>query len=187
MMTNSLENSYFNWMCGFVYDTTYTGVLSYIKLLKHLHYTDFQVLIPHDQNRAEDGIDLRYRFGRECGYDDALIASELDNKPCSVLEMMLALAIRCEETIMTDNAEGDRTGQWFWNMVLSLGLSSMTDENYDHQLVKNVLTIFLNRMYQPDGQGGLFTYPDCPYDLSEIEIWTQMNWYLGDYISRLEV
>ena len=31
-----------------------------------------------DGNRAEDGIDLRYRFGREQLYSDAMVASCLD-------------------------------------------------------------------------------------------------------------
>ena len=52
---------------------------------------------------------LRYRFGREIKLPSGIISSELDNYPCSVLEMLIALSIRCEETIMTDEEYGDRT------------------------------------------------------------------------------
>lgn len=187
MMTSNLQNDYFKWMCGFVYDNTYTKKMSYNRLLRHLHDTDFIVLIPHDQNRVEDGFTLRYRFGQERGYHEALIASELDIAPCSVLEMMIALCLRCEEAIMTDDREGDRTGQWFWSMILSLGLNGMDDERYDRSTVDNVLSIFLNRLYYPDGQGGLFTVENAPYDMTTVEIWCQMYWFLEGYISRLEV
>lgn len=40
-----------------------------IKLLRHLHNIDFQYMLPMDGNRAEDGIDLRYRFGYEKEYE----------------------------------------------------------------------------------------------------------------------
>ena len=46
-----------------------------------------------------------------------MISAYLDNKTCSVLEMMIALAIRCEEHIMDDPDVGNRTGQWFWKDV----------------------------------------------------------------------
>ena len=39
---------------------------------------------------------------------------------CSVLEMMVALAICCEETYMDNPNIGNRTGQWFWNMVKNI-------------------------------------------------------------------
>jgi len=80
----------------------YSRRLSYQKLLRHLHNIDFQYMLPMDGNRAEDGIDLRYRFGYEKEYEGSTIASYLDNSPCSVLEMLIALAFRCEEHIMTD-------------------------------------------------------------------------------------
>jgi hypothetical protein len=92
--------------------------------------------------------------------------------------MMVFLAIRCEETIMDDPGIGDRTRQWFWNMVINLGLGSMTDDNYDKQLVTNVLERFLNREYEPDGTGGLFVVSDRDCDLRDVEIWHQLCWYL---------
>ena len=41
---------------------------SYRRLFYKLHDTEFAYTIPMDGNRAEDGIELRYRFGREQGY-----------------------------------------------------------------------------------------------------------------------
>ena len=58
-----LNNEYFEWMCQLVCNERYSRRLSYQKLLRHLHNIDFQYMLPMDGNRAEDGIDLRYRFG----------------------------------------------------------------------------------------------------------------------------
>ena len=85
-----------------------------------------------DADRAEDGINLRYRFGYENGYESAMIASYLDDRPCSVLEMMVALSMKMEEQIMDDPDIGDRTSVWFWKMIDNLGLGTMHDGIIDN-------------------------------------------------------
>ncbi len=111
-----------------------------------------------------------------------MISKYLDCRPCSVLEMMIALAIRLEEHIMDDPEVGNRTGQWFWNMIVNLGLGSMNDSRFNKLYVQNIIHKFLEREYQPNGKGGLFTIEDCRYDLREIEIWYQACWYLDNII-----
>lgn len=176
MLNNEIEKAYFDWMCDIVCKNRFGKGISYKKLLTFLHEVPFKYTIRRDRGRAEDGVNLRYRFPYEIvGVTD--IERHID-KPCSVFEMMLALAIRCEETIMDNPAYGDRTGQWFWNMISSLGLSAMEDSIFDLEEVKKVITRFLKREYEPDGKGGLFTIRDCNDDLRLIEIWVQMLWYL---------
>lgn len=182
MTERELNNRYFEWMCQLVYDEQYTRRLSYHKLLNHLHNIDFVYILPMDGNRADDGIDLRYRFGYENKYEGSMIASYLDNRPCSVLEMLIALAFRCEENIMRDPDIGDRTGQWFWNMIVSLGLGSMNDSRYDSEYTDEVIFRFMDRKYARNGEGGLFTIEHCKYDMRSVEIWWQMNWYLGSIL-----
>lgn len=173
-----IRNEYFKWMTDIVCGDRFSRECSYSKLLKHLHSIDFTWIIPKDSNRAEDGKDLRWRFAYFNHIDDY---RDL-NGPCSVLEMILALAIRCEESIMDDPAYGDRTSQWFWGMITNLGLGGMTDSRFDISYADNVIDRFLNREYDPDGQGGLFTIRDCEYDLRDVEIWAQMNWFLDSII-----
>ena len=79
---------------------------------------------------------------------------------------------------MDNPAVGDRTAQWFWSMIVSLGLGSMTDSRFDEYYVERVIDRFLNRDYSPDGRGGLFTIPRCEEDLRDVEIWYQTTWYL---------
>jgi hypothetical protein len=93
--------------------------------------------------------------------------------------MMVALAIRCEETIMDDALLGDRTGQWFWGMIHNLDLNCMTDNRFDRDYVDDCVARLLNREYDPDGRGGLFTVRNCPHDMRDVEIWCQLSWYLG--------
>lgn len=171
----NLYNRYFDWLCDLVCRQQFSKQLSFRKLLTRLHETEFTYLIQRDKNRARDGIDLRLRFSREYGVNPR----ELDG-PCSILEMMIALAIRCEEDYMDDPAIGDRTGQWFWEMIVSLGLGSMLDYSYDEKYVDDVLERFLNREYEPNGKGGLFTVRNCDYDLRDAEIWVQMCAYLDN-------
>ena len=171
-----MDKEYFDWMLSIIHDGKYAKKNSYFKLLRFLHDVEFTWIIPKDSNRAEDGIDLRWRY--EYTTDNQLFYER--NKPCSVLEMILALAIRCEEGIMDDPAYGNRTSQWFWSMITNLGLGSMTDARFDISYVEDVIERFLNREYEPDGRGGLFTVEDCEYDLRKIEIWVQMLWYLDD-------
>lgn len=180
MTRDELNNAYFDWMYQLVCDDEYSRGLSYRKLLSLLHDTDFTYTIALDGNRYDDGIDLRYRFGNEQGYRDNMIASYLDNRPCSVLEMIIALAIRLEEHIMDDPDIGNRTGQWFWDMIVSLGLGSMDDSKFDKAYAIDVIRRFLNRDYEQDGKGGLFTIEHCRYDMRDIEIWYQANWYLDN-------
>lgn len=181
MIRDRIINDYFEWLYDSVCRNRYAKDISYRKLLMHLHRTEFIFTIRKDKNRAEDGIDLRYRFAyeRDIPYDS--VETYLEG-PCSLLEMMVALSIRCEETIMNDPNVGNRTGQWFWGMITNLGLGAMTDARFDEQYVDDVITRFLNREYKPNGEGGLFKIRNCDCDLREVEIWHQLCWYLDSIV-----
>lgn len=135
-----------------------------------------------DGNRAEDGVNLRYRFGAEKNIPEAEIAYHLDSRPCSMLEMMCALALRCEETIMSDPDEGDRTGIWFWNMIKSLGLTKMTDGELNiSDRVERATDAVTYHTYAANGSGGLFTIRG-EHNMRNYEIWMQMMLYLDSIV-----
>lgn len=176
-MIDQIENDYFEWLFELVCGKRYADDISYRKLLTLLHNTEFTFIIPMDENRAYDGLSIRYRFLDSIDCDRDYIC-----RPCSVLEMMTGLAIKCEENIMDDPKVGDRTRQWFWGMINNLGLGAMTDSNFDKRYALDVIHIFLDRRYSPNGKGGLFTIKNCDRDLREVEIWHQLCWYLDSYI-----
>lgn len=176
-----IREEYFEWLVGLISEHRRTNLMSFDKLLSHLHNIEFRWIIPRDQNRAINGKGLRWRYAVEQHYDEAYIdfvLNELEG-PCSIFEMMVALALHCEEDIMDDPAYGNRAGQWFWNMIKNLGLGSMTDYGFDRRYVDEVIERFLNREYDPDGKGGLFRIRDCEYDLRDVEIEYQLYWYIN--------
>lgn len=175
MTRYDVKKEYFEWLCDLACKNKYSNHISYKKLLTYLHSKAFRYSIPRDENRAEDGLDLRHRFVYELGYDYE-VEYYIDG-PCSVLEMMTALALKCEE-IMDDPRVGDRTRQWLWGMIVNLGLGSMNDDRFDKTYVDEVIECFLDRDYDPDGTGGLFTIRNCECDLRDMEIWHQLCWYL---------
>lgn len=178
MARTRVEHEYFEWMFDLVCEGRFSDKYSYRKLLRYLHDVEFAYKFSKDANRAEDGIDLRYRFAYDTG---CACADGYLEGPCSVLEMMIALAIKCED-IMDDTAYGDRTAQWFWRMITSLGLNGMNDDRFDEYYVKDIIDNFLKRRYESDGRGGLFTIRNCDEDLRHVEIYTQMKWFINSII-----
>jgi len=80
--------------------------------------------------------------------------------------MMVALAVRCEKSIMSNDDKGDRTSQWFLEMLVSYGLGQMTDDNFDSMYVDSCLEI--NNPFSVNS----------PVDMHRMPIWDQMQLYL---------
>ena len=133
-----------------------------------------------DASRAEDGRDLRYRFAQEKSIPYAALNSATSGMPCSMLEMMVGLSIRIEEHIMADSEAGNRVGQWFWSMVVSLGLAAMDDTRFNEGRAQFIIDRFNQRAYQPNGAGGLFTLISPNVDMRQLDIWYQLMAYLNE-------
>lgn len=177
MHYQSLDDYYFDWITLLVINDASVRD-QYIFLLKKLHEINFYYTIELDENRYVDGISLRDRFAYENNIPDEDMFI-FNNRQCSVLEMMAALSLKCEENIMSDPEYGDRISNWFLEMIESLQLIGMTNENFDPKWIDFRINILLNREYEPDGTGGLFTIKNTRHDLTKVEIWYQMCWYLN--------
>lgn len=166
-------------MYDIIVDEKLPSSIQFTKLLSTLHDIEFTYTIRNDENRYCDGVDLRYRFAIDNGYEAKYkdILGILDG-PCTVLEMMIALALRMEENIMDNTEYGNRTGQWFWQMISSLRLNGQWNMVFDEGYVRDTVQCFLDRKYDRNGKGGLFTVRNTHKDLRKYEIWYQMNWYL---------
>lgn len=181
MSGNRICDDYFAWL----YDMVCSGLdETYVDLLRYLHSVTFEPIVLMDTNRSDDGLALRYnQYGVEKRIPNDILVEAFRGKPCSMLEMMIALAQRCDNTIMYDHDLGDRTAVWFWNMVDNLGLSDMYDPNFDALKAGHIMYIFMNRRYKKDGTGGLFKIHDDTKDMREIEIWYQMCFYLDEILN----
>lgn len=182
MTVGPINREYVEWMYDLVSNRRHGKTRPYSKLFNYLHSVEFTYTIPLDGNRAEDGIQLRYRFGEERGYPDPMIAAYLDCQPCSVLEMMIALALRYEENIMCDSEIGDRTDMWFWGMISNMGLSFMSDGYFDEDYVEMAVYRLLERKYKRNGEGGLFTVSRQNVDMRTTEIWYQAAFYFNEVL-----
>lgn len=187
MTEYELMHLYLEWMQRLVCDErfSYTPRSSYRKLFKFLSEERycFEGQHPNDQNRAEDGIELRYQFAYEENISYAVVASLLDIRDCSMLELLISVAFRCED-VAEDQSQGDRLGLWFWSMLQSLGLAKMNDEWIERNGFGEALDIldrFYRNDYEPCGRGGLFTINGSRVDMRKEEIYWQMCHYLNAY------
>lgn len=145
---------------------------SYQKLLLALYQEEFKYFIDNDENRADDGERLRTIYEDETG----LWCNNY--RACSVLEMLGALAVRCENEIMYDPDEGNRTGVWFWEMITNLGLDRMDDWHFDEDKFRSIMHKLNDRTYCKDGYGGPFYIAGFDLDMRKIELWYQLNYYI---------
>ena len=178
IMDGPLEDLYFKWLCAKVsYVMNPTPSLTYWKLLKILHNTEFVWILPGDDNRAEDGKELRIEFLHAGDIPDSPMWREL---PCSILEMLIAFSRRAD--FQTDIP----AQEWFWELIDNLKLKEFNDgcdfSKYDIEYIEMILDQFVWRTYNEKGEGGLFPLNvlDGYHDQREIEIWYQFFSYLDD-------
>lgn len=173
-MIEPLENMYFNWLCAKVIRLDNpTPTLRYDRLLKILHTTEFVWLVSGDDNRAEDGTDLRRDFLLEAGAPDH---PEWRALPCSIFEMLIAFSKRAEFATDVPHA------QWFWEFIDNLGLREFNDASgVVAEDVADILYAFVWRQYSSNGKGGLFPLDGRLHDdMRTVEVWYQFCAYLTD-------
>ena len=178
-----LEDAYFTWLCSHVEPIRLDSpAVRHVKLFHILHATPFVDLIPNDENRAADGIDLRVVFLED---DDVYSASaDWMSLECSMLEMFIAL---CNRAYFETDHSADPGGVrgWFWIIMTNLGLAKFTDEEFAvlgddtaAEAVRHILHIMNHRLYSSSGYGGAFPLLKPRRDLRKIELWYQLAAYL---------
>lgn len=169
-----IDEEYFHWLCEMVdakgSDDSYSGLM---RQLYDVYFSKQTAkLVGLDCNRIEDGKELREKFKDDSSY----LNYDCLNGPCSILELMIALAFKIAD-LLDDDPE-----HWFWEMIKNLGLEGMNDSTYymigSYDKVDEILNTFLNRKYDKDGFGGLFPLQNPEKDQRKVEIWYQMNAYL---------
>lgn len=171
-MPEPIDGLYFNWLRAKVLDYDAPGYL-YLNLLKILYGTEFVFILDGDDNRREDGLELRLSFLRE-----SRVANEQHwfESPCSILEVLIALAYRAE--FVNEMPARD----WFWRFIQNLRLDGYTSSisRVDRVLIDRILETWLFRIYDYSGDGGLFPLQRPTEDQRKIELWYQLNRYLDD-------
>lgn len=177
-MNAILEEAYFTWLYKQV------GVLNahnpsrtHWSLAKQLHSKEFVWLIPNDDNRVEDGRDLRFEFLVDNDISDP--GPTWIGLGCSMFELTLGLARR-----LSFEADGEPR-EWFWQLLENLDIAHYTDDRYTRFVfsqVDEILDTVIWRHYAPDGHGGFFPLQDTSEDQRKIELWYQLSAYLSTEI-----
>ena len=181
---SAIEESYIQWLYSKVgsRDTRYNH---YWRIIRRLYRKEFYVVVPNDSNRYEDGLYLRVKFMDDYGYSKEEINSFFGDRPCSVLEMLVAFAMRIDSDVMWDPDLGDRSAFWFWSMLQNLGidLREFSDEYFDKDcLIKLDFLVnrAISRHYSKTGEGGFFPIFHTRKNFQRMELWYQMHYWLGE-------
>jgi hypothetical protein len=178
-MEQPLDELYFQWLYSQVGDPRIKNPnRTYWKLLLQLYKKEFIWFVPNDDNRIEDGKDLRYEFVDAAELQDV----DLDwvRLGCSMLELLIGLSRR-----LAFEAEGEPR-DWFWHLIENLGLILITDKRMQNEdfargyndLIDLVLDRVIYRTYGPDGNGGLFPLRHTQNDQRKVELWYQLSEYV---------
>jgi len=145
---------------------------TYLDLLNLMYRKEFVWLIPNDDNRVADGLDLRAEWFDNNGVSRTV----MEFGPCTFLEVLISLSRRLE-FMADESAEG-----WAWQLIINLGLHRMRDplSRYKTQRVDDILETVIWRTYDIDGSGGFFPLARPNDDQRKIELWYQMNSYVGE-------
>lgn len=172
-----LIDDYLAWIkCEVLADDEY-DVFKYQTLIKKLFQMEFTYEILMDSNRAVDGLDLRYRFGRQKGLLETTVTANLAFLSCSVLDMMVALSIRTYEELTKDFPDPIPPSKIFWMMINNMHLIDQTDDLFNEKYVERRVKIMLDHKFARDGDGGLFRVKGTTRDMRSAEIWYQMQWW----------
>lgn len=168
-----LDERYLGWLYAQV-DTVQNRNPSqtYWLLAEALFKKEFLWFVPNDDNRVEDGRELRELFLDETGFERDQVWME---QGCSMLEMLVALARRIGSEVDEDPRE------WFWVMIDNISLRAFVDEEFTDDFrvdVEIVLDRIIQRTYDYDGRGGLFPLREPAGDQRAVEIWYQVAAYL---------
>lgn len=149
----------------------------YCLLLNVLFDIPFTYSIEMDENRAFDAKTLRDDICNE--YD--LQFDVILKRKISVLEVLIALAKRIETDILMDPMSGkDNSSTYFWEMLRNLGLEDLKNDVFSEAKVRFKVEKWLKREFDRDGFGSIFPLKRPKCDQRRIEIWSQMQAYLGE-------
>lgn len=173
---NYVVGEYFDWLVdkfctdGKHHPEKYSGLLDFLS--ERLYYWE----LDFDSNRAGDGEELRWIFEN----DTSEKLEDWDaNEPCSVLEMLCALAKRVEDYIACPVRGKENPSRWFWEMLENCGLAELDDEHWDESRASSILDFVLDRKYDRNGTGGFWPLENPAKDQRKVDLWYQANSYFG--------
>lgn len=163
----SLEEAYFEWLAPQAQPAR--GRQTYYDLHTQLFHREFYEIVPNDDNRIADGLELLGEFWTEMGLE----VVKVEGRGCSFLELVIGLSRR-----LSFIAGGDPIA-WAWVLLGNLGFHSISDpmSKHAHRFVEETCERVIYRRYQANGVGGFFPLHHPQEDQRKVELWYQMNAY----------
>ena len=174
-----MEYEYFTWLVDFIDPDHLIGEY-YQPVLQKLYFKDFRWKLKDDRNRALDGLEFRRRYVEDERFGVA--PYNFMEAPCSCLEMLIALAKRIEYGILEPPCE-ENIARWFWKFMMNLGLDPDDFRVLDEDYVDMVLEKWLDRRYESNGKGNIFTTFSSNINLKIEPIWVQMHIFLNETLA----
>ncbi len=159
-----MYSDYYLWLVSLVDDGNHS------ELIRYLYEQPYRWQFTLDANRAAGGMNLRNKYA----YENGINPQDVGNGPCSILEMLIALAERMTELLTMD------IWDWFWDLIRNLRLDTFDDNHFDERGVNYILNIWLNRQYDARGNGSLFPLKSYAGDCRNLDIWGQMNAWIDE-------
>jgi hypothetical protein len=171
-MDGPLDELYFVWLYSQVGEVEEKNPnRTYWRLLRQLYQKEFVWFVPNDDNRIEDGKELRIEFVDDARLEDVDI--HWINLGCSMFELLVGLSRR-----LAFEAEGEPR-DWFWEMLDNLDLARLNDgRGFNPETVDEILDRVIYRTYDANGDGGLFPLKDTLNDQRKVELWYQLSEYV---------
>lgn len=182
MDERTFSQGYFNWLCSKVQHKNKR--LNHKALLNLLYEKPFRWSVDYDGNRCDDGLELRDLYIQEFDVDEShLEVKYFLKRPCSVLEVLVAIARRMYDLQYILSDPVDHTNRWFHELLGNLQLERFSDDISPVQEaeIDDILEIWLGRTYDEHGFGGIFPLKKRPLkDQTRVELWYQMMLYLAE-------
>jgi len=169
-MSESVDDLYLGWLQSKVLLRNQPWY-NYSNLINTLHNVEYIWLILGDDNRADDGVDLRFEFLRD---SKIIVNSVWLKQSCSVLEMFVSFSRRA-------NFQTDKDPcHWFWEFISNLELSHLHNDNFVMDEFLDKINTFVWRTYEYSGKGGILPLTNPQSDQREVQIWDQFFAYLEE-------
>lgn len=153
----------------------------YRKIFEVLHDIDYIYVMERDKNRLSDGLGLRRDFENAIHDRYPHLVDEFHNRRCSVMEMLVALAIRVDTSILCDPMSGEETPyKFFMEMIENLRLDQFKGMHFDAHGVRLIISLWMRRNFKPNGEGSPFPVKNDDRDQRKLETWDQVNSYISE-------
>jgi hypothetical protein len=173
-MINQTKFDYYLWLTSQI---ATAGSRTYHDLFERMHNIEFVWIVPHDDNRLQDGLALRGEFVNHKNIPKREATHFFhEMSGATALEVLVALSRR-----VAFIAGGD-SSIWAWKLMQNLRLQKMSDpfDKSKEGRTRDIFDALIWRTYEKNGKGGFFPLHHPEEDQTKMEIWSQMNLYVNE-------